>query len=427
MAGGKVLLLGLGMQGRVALHDLLASRDIAQVTVVDNPQVLKERLPKAGGPLPGAEKVRGVTLDASDRDGLAALMGQADVVIELLPGRLSLPTAQLAAEVGVSSVSTMYYTNPGEEDPAKVAARREELRVLNEKAKQKGITQLCEFGMDPGIDLALSLQAVRELDEVYEFYSYGAGFPEPSACNNPINYKFSWSIEGLFRSYYRPARILKDGVEVNIAAADQFAKTNMHYLDLPEIGRLESYPNGDAIKYIDELGIGKTVRSMARYTNRWPGHGAFWEIAAKCGFLTEVPVKVQAKTGAGGPGGAGGAGGAGEVTVTPLDFITALMGSQKQFHYADGERDVALIRIDARGKKGGRPARVIYQIIDYRDLATGFTAMSRTVGFPASIGAHMILDGTIKQRGLIYPTDVPFQPYMDELKKRGVKVEHVVE
>ena len=417
MAGGKVLLLGLGMQGRVALHDLLASRDIAQVTVVDNPQVLKERLPKS-------DKVRGVTLDASDRDGLAALMGQSDVVIELLPGWLSLPTAQLAAEVGVSSVSTMYYTNPGEEDPAKVAARREELRALDEKAKQKGITQLCEFGMDPGIDLALSLQAVRELDEVHEFYSYGAGFPERAACNNPLNYKFSWSIEGLFRSYYRPARILKDGAVVDIAAAAQFAPTNMHYLDIPEIGgRLESFPNGDAIKYIDELGIGKTVRSMARYTNRWPGHGAFWEVAAKCGFLTEVPVKVQAKTGAG----AGGAGGAGEVTVTPLDFITALMGSQKQFHYADGERDVALIRIDARGKKGGRPARVIYQIIDYRDLATGFTAMSRTVGFPASIGAHMILDGTIKQRGLIYPTDVPFEPYMDELKKRGIKVEHVVE
>lgn len=310
----------------------------------------------------------------------------------------------------MSTVSTMYYTNPGEEDPVKVARRREELHALDAKAKKKGLTQLCEFGMDPGIDLALSGQAVRELDEVYEFYSYGAGFPEPAAANNPIKYKFSWSVEGLFRSYYRPARILKDGVEVDIAAADQFAPANMHYLDLEEAGgRFESFPNGDAVKYIDTLGIRKTVRSIARYTCRWPGHAAFWEIMAKSGFLTEIPVKV------------------GSVTVTPLDFIIALMGPQKQFHYADDERDVALIRIDAYGRKNGKSARVIYQIIDRRDLATGFTAMSRTVGYPASIGAQMILAGAIKQRGLVYPMDVPFEPFMTELKKRGIKVEHVVE
>jgi saccharopine dehydrogenase-like NADP-dependent oxidoreductase len=66
-------------------------------------------------------------------------------------------------------------------------------------------------------------------------------------------------------------------------------------------------------------------------------------------------------------------------------------------------------------------------VIDKRDLETGFTAMTRTVGFAASIGAHMILRGDIQKRGVLSPArDVPYEPFVDELKKRGIHMEHSV-
>ncbi len=51
--------------------------------------------------------------------------------------------------------------------------------------------------MDPGIDLVLLGEAVRSLDHVEEIISYGAGFPEPEATDNPLKYKVTWTFEGV--------------------------------------------------------------------------------------------------------------------------------------------------------------------------------------------------------------------------------------
>jgi len=91
--------------------------------------------------------------------------------------------------------------------------------------------------------------------------------------------------------------------------------------------------------------------------------------------------------------------------------------------YASDERDVAFIRIDARGMKAGRSTCIVYDLTDYRDLSTGLMAMNRTVGFTASIGAQMIVHGDIKRRGVLSPaTDVDGDVLFDELRKFGVRL-----
>ncbi|HTX54752.1 MAG TPA: saccharopine dehydrogenase C-terminal domain-containing protein, partial [Candidatus Baltobacteraceae bacterium] len=87
------------------------------------------------------------------------------------------------------------------------------------------------------------------------------------------------------------------------------------------------------------------------------------------------------------------------------------------------ERDVAVIRVDVRGLKNGRRRRLLYQVIDFRDLPSGLFAMNRTVGFTASIGAQMILRGDVRKRGLASPlSDVPTDVFFGELKARGIVV-----
>jgi saccharopine dehydrogenase-like NADP-dependent oxidoreductase len=57
-----------------------------------------------------------------------------------------------------------------------------------------------------------------------------------------------------------------------------------------------------------------------------------------------------------------------------------------------------------------------------RDLETGHSAMSRTVGYTASIGAQMIASGQITGRGLLSPVnDVPYEPFVRELQRRGIR------
>jgi saccharopine dehydrogenase-like NADP-dependent oxidoreductase len=101
---------------------------------------------------------------------------------------------------------------------------------------------------------------------------------------------------------------------------------------------------------------------------------------------------------------------------------------EPQLQLSKDERDIALIRVDASGIKDGKKKRIIYQLIDKRDLTTGFTAMTRTVGFSISVGAQMILRGDIKKRGVLSPAkDVPFNIFIEELEKRGLKLGRSVE
>ncbi len=62
-----------------------------------------------------------------------------------------------------------------------------------------------------------------------------------------------------------------------------------------------------------------------------------------------------------------------------------------------------------------------------RDLNTGLMAMSRRVGFPASIVAQMIASGEITEKGILAPArHVPYQPFMSELSRRGIQVKEEV-
>ncbi|MCX7775984.1 MAG: saccharopine dehydrogenase NADP-binding domain-containing protein [Spirochaetaceae bacterium] len=396
----RVVQLGYGMQGQACLVDLRKAANIGEILVADSQPSIVEAMKALGDP-----RVRGVQLDATNDEALANIMQGADVVIELLPGLFALKVARVAARVGVNLVSTMYLLNPGEQDPVKRQAQKQELAEIDAIMRSRGKTILEEFGMDPGIDLVLGRKALDEFDEVHAFHSYGAGFPEKSAANNPIHYKFTWSIIGVMRSYLRPAVVIKDGKEVQVPADEMFAPQNTHILDLPEMGGpLECFPNGDSSHFAGIFGLKGSVRSMGRYICRWPGHAAFWSVMAKCGFLSDEPLQV------------------GDVKVAPTAFCASLFSSRKEFFYGPKERDIALIRADVRGIRQGKPTQVIYQIIDYRDLDTGLTAMQRTVGFPASIGAQMILDGRIAAKGVLSPAMVDFDQYMKELAQRGIRM-----
>lgn len=381
----NILLLGAGMQGRAALYDLLQSPDVRQVLVAD---LDIERL-KVSTPELHAEKVACHALDATDEVRTAGLIKQSDVVIHLLPAQFRVPMARLAIENGAHFVDASYAAP--------------EYNDLSVQAAARSLAILPEFGLDPGIDLVLTGEALAEFDEITELHSYGAGIPEETASGNPLRYKVSWSFAGVLNAYTRPARVVRGGQVTDIAPDRLFATENVHNVEVEELGVLEAYPNGDAAKYVDMLGLSGTIRDAGRYSMRWPGHSELWRNLIGLGLLSDNAVNV------------------GGTDVVPRRFMHDLL--LPQLLYADDERDIALIRVEVAGIKDGQAMRVVYEVLDYRDLESGLLAMQRTVGFTASIGAQMILRGEIKRRGLLSPLrDVPAKGLLGRLRERGIHV-----
>ncbi|MHB1312396.1 MAG: saccharopine dehydrogenase family protein [Gemmatimonadaceae bacterium] len=399
--GHRVLLLGLGAQGKAALHDLLTGDDTTQIVAADSDPGLDAYV--ACYP---AGRVSAARLDAGDDARVAALMRDADVVVEALPGPFALRMGRLAAQCGVGLVSSMYYRDPQETDARVIEETEREIATVDHAARDQGVVILTEFGLDPGLDLMLGAEALCGFDEVHEFLAYGAGIPGPNARGNPLDYKFSWSAMGVMRSYRRPARVITKGTVEEIDATRLFEPGRYHLLEVDGIGApLECYPNGDAVHYATLFGLRGTVREMARYTGRLPGHCAFWDVMVKSGFLDHAPVRV------------------GGVEVSPIEFTASLLAAQRQFQYTGDEQDLAFIRVDVRGLRAGERRRVVCDVVDRRDPATGFTAMQRTVGFTLAIGARLILDGALRTPGLLTPLAVPYQQVFPALARRGVQVQ----
>ena len=388
----KALVIGMGLQGKAVVHDLEHSTLVTRIVAADieADQALAYTAQK------GFRKVQVVPLNAAQPGLLEQLVREADpqVVICMLPPDFQPAIARVAIAAGVPFVSSSYAGS---------------LTELDKLAQAKGVTLLPEMGMDPGIDLILGRLAVDELDVVHGMRSYGAGLPEPAcAADNPIHYKITWTFEGVLKAYMRPARFLRDGKEATIPGGRIFRKENGHALEVPGVGAMDAYYNGDAIRYIDIFGLGPELREMGRFAMRWPGHNQFWDVMAELGFLDETMTRM------------------GNTEISPRRFVLEHLMPRLQFR--DNERDMVVIRVEAWGLKNSKPLRVAYELIDYRDLATGLFAMNRTVGFTSSIAAQLILAGKIRKTGVLTPVrDVPALEVVRELERRGMKVSRRVE
>jgi saccharopine dehydrogenase-like NADP-dependent oxidoreductase len=382
----NTLVLGLGLQGKATVHDLERSDGVDRIVVAD----LDRSAVAAWLAARGYRKCEAAELDAAADGAVESILGVArpDVVVCMLPAAFGYQVARAAISAGVPFVSTSYTGR---------------LAELDGEARAAGVTVLPEMGFDPGIDLLLARCAIDELDELEGLRSYGSGIPEPRAADNPLKYKITWTFDGVLGSYMRDARLLRGGRTLDIPGREIFRADHLHLVEVPDVGTLEAYPNGDARQYIARFGIEGSIRDMGRYAMRWPGHGQIWYALSQLGFLDDSPITVSG------------------ASVSPRRFLVELLSPRLQFR--PEERDIAILRVDAWGRADGRPRRVVYDLIDYRDLETGFFAMNRTVGFMASVAAQMVAAGKIAGPGVLSPArDVPPRPVLDALSARGIRI-----
>lgn len=376
---------GLGLQGRAAIADLVAS-GVEEVICVDTAPDGAARL----ADLTDLSRVRFVVPEGAVGPALADVLADADAVIDLLPQ----PLMREAVQAAIATRTPLVTTNYGKA-----------IADLAPEAERAGVSIMTECGLDPGIDLVLYARAAKQFDAITSIDSYCGGIPEPKAMAKPLCYKVSWNFDMVLVSQNRDSVMIEDGKRVAVPAARQHDSPFIHEIEVAGLGRLEAFPNGDALHYVEMLPAARGLRRSGRYTLRWPGWSAFWAPLKELGFLSEDKV----------PG----------TSSSPREFLGRLLGPQLQ--YGPGEKDLCVMRNVFSGHEGGRAKTVTSDLIIERDLASGLFGMSLGVGYPASIVAQMLARREIGKAGLLNPLrDVPDEPFFEELAKRGITVAETV-
>ena len=376
---------GLGLQGRAAIADLVAS-GVEEVICVDTTPDGTARL----ADLTDLSRVRFVMPKGAIGPALADVLADADAVIDLLPQ----PLMREAVQAAIATRTPLVTTNYGKA-----------IADLAPEAERAGVSIMTECGLDPGIDLVLYARAAKQFDAITSIDSYCGGIPEPKAMAKPLCYKVSWNFDMVLVSQNRDSVMIEDGKRVEVPAARQHDSPFIHEIEVAGLGRLEAFPNGDALHYVEMLPSANELRRSGRYTLRWPGWSAFWAPLKELGFLSEDKV----------PG----------TSSSPREFLGRLLGPQLQ--YGPGEKDLCVMRNVFSGLEGGRAKTVTSDLIIERDLTSGLFGMSLGVGYPASIVAQMLARREITTPGLLNPLlDVPDEPFFDELAKRGIKIAETV-
>lgn len=433
----SILVLGAG-RSSTALIGYLISHAVQQswkITVGDVSLVAaKERIGNSAS-------ATAIYFDIQQENSLEVIQ-QSDVVISMLPAMFHPLVARKCLQFNKHLLTASYVS--------------EEMRSLDSEAKKKGLLFLNECGLDPGIDHMSAMQVIDRIKseggELYSFESFTGGLIAPDTDpENPWRYKFTWNPRNVVMAGQGTARFLRNGEFKYIPYQQLFKRITP--VTVPGFGEFEGYANRDSLTYRELYGLEK-VKTMLRGTLRNKGFCAAWDIFVQLGCTDDSYPMQDA------------------VHMTHHDFINSFLDFHQDwsveekithaFHLKpDGPE---LLRLNWTGMfdnepvglAKGTPAEILEHILNkrwklnaqdkdmivmwhrFRFLKEGKekeiqsslvvlgenssqTAMAKTVGLPLAIATKLLLQGKIKQRGVVIPTkEELYEPILRELGGLGI-------
>jgi lysine 6-dehydrogenase len=379
----KMLVLGAGLQGCACAYDLLQNQAISQVTLAD---LRPDNLPRfLAGDWEG--RLRVVRLDVTDPDAVHQTLQGHSAVMSAIPYYYNGPMARAAVEAGC------HFSDLGGNTEIVL-----EQKKLHDQASAAGISVIPDCGLAPGMVNILAAEGIRRLDHAEKVKIYVGGLPQQP--EPPLNYQIVYSLEGALDYYTTPSWILRGGKPVQVDALSE-----LETVEFPEpIGGLEAFHTGGGISTLPFAYQGK-IDVMEYKTLRYPGHAAIMRPIRDLGLLDDKPILVKGQR------------------VIPRDLFIAAV--HPKLHKPQGQ-DLVALQVEVSGRKGGKPSVVRFRLMDYYDCVHGISAMMRTTGYSLSITGQMQADGRVTLKGVHTPDEaIPFQAYVTELGRRGVKIEEL--
>ena len=377
----RMLVLGAGLQGSACAYDLLQQSAVQRVTLAD---LRPGRLPAF---LKNKRDKRLVTarLDAKQSVRLRKLMRGHDAVLNALPYYFNYSVARNAIAAGLHCADLGGNTE--------IVHKQ---KTLHAAARKKQVSIIPDCGLAPGMVNIIAAEGIRRVGDAESVKIFVGGLPQKP--EPPLNYQIVYSLEGALDYYTTPSWILREGRPERVDALSE-----LEDVEFPSpVGTLEAFHTGGGISTMPWAYRGK-MRTMEYKTLRYPGHVAIMRPIREMGLLSLEPVKMKG------------------TEIVPRDAFIAAVSPQLT---KPSSKDLVALRVEVQGKNGNR---VAWQLLDYFDEATGISAMMRTTGYSLAITGVMQVDGRITAAGVHTPDEaVPFQAYVDEIKRRGVEIREVV-
>ena len=401
-------------------------------------------VPKVEMKIGGHPRGKAVYFDCYDEAIMDRYIKDSNIVISLLPPGMHAAAAIIALKYNVHVV-TASYTAP-------------EMWELDEEARQRGLTFLNELGADPGIDHMNGMRAIDKIKakggEILSFSSFCGSLVAPESNDHPWGYKFTWSPMNVVTMGAGGARYFRNSKLRCIPYHRLY--TDPQIVEVPGHGKFEAYANRDSIPYCGTYGL-DGIPTMIRATLRHPGFCAGWNAMVQIG-LTANDYRIEDSD---------------KMTYRQwlscylpgkdsdpiIDRLTQVLKVPKdsqimrQILWTDVHTDRSITR------ENGTPAEILldlllekwkfnpgdtdmlvfydrqeYQLDGELFEHTAYmvtkgqdqlhTAISRTVGLPAAIGAKLILNGEINTRGVLLPIHKEvYDPILNELEEMGIGYE----
>jgi lysine 6-dehydrogenase len=381
----RMLVLGAGLQGSACAFDLLQQKDVSRVVLAD---LNVDALPPFLERYRGDARLQLERVDARDEEAVLRLLDGMAAVMNALPYYFNAQIAALAIRAGV------HYSDLG--GNTELVFQQLE---MDAQARQRGVSVVPDCGLAPGMVNILAAAGIRELDEAESVRIRVGGLPQQP--QPPLNYQIVYSLEGVLDYYTTPSWVLRDGEPAQVDALTDIEPVEF----APPVGTLEAFHTAGGLSVLPWTYRGK-LRSMEYKTLRYPGHAERMKTIRDLGLLELEPVAV------------------GALEVVPRELFIAV--AEPRLRRPDAG-DLVALRVEVEGTVGGARRRIVYDLVDFRDEATGLTAMERTTGFSLSITGLLQARGLMPAGGVATPDAcVPADLYVAELDRRGVRIGRAV-
>lgn len=271
----SILIIGAGRSATVAIDYVLKHAKINnwQVTIADRDIAL------ANDKVKNHNNGKALALDINNEANRQAMIGDADLVISLLPASMHHIVAKDCLALNKHLITASYVSD--------------EMAELGKEARKKGLIFMGELGLDPGLDHMSALEKIDEIKaeggKLNAFRSYTGGLIAPECDNNPWHYKFTWNPRNVVLAGRDTAQYLKNG---NITYVPYPRLFNSYILtDIKGMGQWEVYANRDSLSYREIYRI-EDVPNILRGTIRHKGFCEAWAALVKIG-LTDTTFTIH--------------------------------------------------------------------------------------------------------------------------------------
>ena len=378
----KVAQLGCGITGLVCAEQLAKNSKVDQLILADfntdTAEAMAKRLKN--------DKISVKKVNATDMKQVKELLKSVDVLVSSIPWRLNAKVLETAINEGKSYVDFgLPFDAPGEETVR-----------LDKLCKERGVTCLTSMGEEPGISDVFVRYAASKLDRADEAHVTDGD----TAMVDGQQFYSLWSPVDLLDETSVPAAVFRNGKMEFIPPMSE----RLIY-EFPEpLGKLPVYrTNHDETYYMPMFT--KTLKEADFRICIDDNFAKAAIMLRKMGMLSKEYVDVKG------------------VKVRPIDVVVSMMPIPTAI--AGKVKGHTGFVAEVVGVKNGKETRIKVWIVMSHERAYELcksNAGAYLVGVGGAVPTEMLIEGEIKEKGLLVPEQLDFDRFIARLKPKNVEV-----